>query len=95
MLHGMFILQVFVVVLSPDSVQSAEIKDEMALAYISSTPIYPLSINWYPKIAKAMESGMYVISTASPTSAALHLRNWIMRLVPGNSCSPKSTGHFS
>ena len=45
-------------VLSVQSVQSAELKDEMSLAYISSTPIYPLSVQWYPKIAKVMESGM-------------------------------------
>jgi hypothetical protein len=45
-------------VLSETSVVDPDIRDELALAYVSNTPIYPIGRKWFGKLASHMQSGM-------------------------------------
>ena len=56
--HVMHLFKVFMMVMSEISVKDQDIRDELALAYVSNTPIYPIGRKWFGKLAPLMQSGM-------------------------------------
>lgn len=54
--------QVFVTVITDVSAKDVQCQDELALAYISNSSIFPVSLKKYRDISPSLDGGMYVIS---------------------------------
>lgn len=54
--------QVFVTVITDVSAKDIQCQDELALAYISNSSIFPVSLKKYRDISPSLDGGMYVIS---------------------------------
>ena len=50
----------FMMIISQDSCKDAQFADELALAYISNSTIFPVSLEKYRDISPMLEGGMYV-----------------------------------
>lgn len=54
------LFQMFVMIISKDSCKDSQFADELALAYISNSSIYPVSLEKFRDISPLLEGGMYV-----------------------------------
>jgi len=52
--------QMFVQLLSPASIRSKYCQDELALAYVSNKPIFPVGLQKPEELFPLMDTGMYV-----------------------------------
>ena len=50
----------FMMIISQDSCKDSQFADELALAYISNSTIFPVSLEKYRDISPMLEGGMYV-----------------------------------